>query len=114
MNNISYWNLSDKKNVIYLGTGTSFNISSYEGYETFTTDNFIVGIKSISTTATSWCFSDGASSPGTTTQSCIISSSYDKNTGILTISNTQPNTIITPNNISSINSTTTVFAYLIY
>lgn len=34
--------LVGKSEVIYLGTGTSFNLTSYQGYENFTIDNFIV------------------------------------------------------------------------
>jgi len=32
----------DLESVIYLGEGTSFDLTSYEGYENFTIDNFIV------------------------------------------------------------------------
>ena len=33
---------SNIESIIYLGQGTSFNVTSYEGYQNFTADNFIV------------------------------------------------------------------------
>ena len=107
---------TDTTQIIFLGNALTYNIKELYpdiDYASLTNDNFIVGIKYISTTATSWSFSNGTSGAGTTSRSCTISSSYDKNTGILTISNTTPITIVTPNSSSAINSTTTVFAYLI-
>ena len=37
--------------IYYLGTGTSFNVSSYEGYQNFTVDNFIVGATGLAASA---------------------------------------------------------------
>ena len=36
----------NKNKPIYLGTGTSFDVKHLDGYENFTIDNFIFGIKS--------------------------------------------------------------------
>ena len=67
--------------LINLGTGTSFNVSGYEGYESFTIDNFIVGV-------TSGNAPIGGSSKHTCRPSAggfTISKSYDSLNGILTI-----------------------------
>lgn len=68
--------------VVSLGTGTSFNVSSYAGYQNFTSDNFIVEIVSLPSVI-------GASTgkagyyPGTT--GCTITKTYNNQSGILTI-----------------------------
>lgn len=37
-----------KGNVVDLGTGTTFDVSEYAGHGSFTTDNFIVSVQSLS------------------------------------------------------------------
>lgn len=70
---------------INLGVGTSFDVSSYRNYQQFTEDNFIVYPVSISGYASAWNnYGDEGSADvhlGTT-----VTKSYNKNTGILTVS----------------------------
>lgn len=67
--------------VYYLGEGTSFNVSSIEGYEKLTADNFIVdcGLYGVSGSAT---YCGGASN------STRLTKSYNPSTGLFTINNT--------------------------
>ncbi len=75
---------SDKKTVVYLGTGTSFDVTKYSGYQSFTSDNFIVSAIS--------CYGNIA---GTTVNSSVntgnsatISKIYNASTGIFSIGGT--------------------------
>lgn len=70
--------------IYYLGEGTSFDISSYSGYEDFTVDNFIIsrkdnydGKKTFSGTLT-------CSTGGSRYANLYVTKSYDEGTGILT------------------------------
>lgn len=70
--------------MIDLGTGTSFDVSSYTGYQNFTIDNFF--ISDITTTSASFSKSGtGWSSDHTETTSGSVSLTkiYDASTGIL-------------------------------
>ena len=51
---------SNGKKVIDLGVGTSFNVSSYAGYEKFTTANFFVECESYTTSDTGYAADDYA------------------------------------------------------
>ena len=76
------------KTVIDLGVGTSFNVSNISGYQSLSTSNFICELSS--------SFSgDGRSASGTgapyqdwvsTSFSVSLSKSYNKNTGVFTVS----------------------------
>ena len=84
-------NFSSTK-VIFLGSGTSFDVSSYDGYENFTTDNFITEIDyttsysgsgtSNSTVSGSWSSSD--TDYAYVYAWAIKNKSYDASTGVLT------------------------------
>ena len=76
-------------NVYYLGTGTSFNVSSISGFENFDSSNFIVGgisapdMKTSRYTTGAGNVEDRAAARGFT-----INKTYDKTTGILSLSGT--------------------------
>ena len=77
--NITYRNQGVK--VYYLGTGSSFNVSTYPDYKSFTVDNFLVGgnvtIQAVWETGSV-----------TRTSTYSISKSYNNSTGILSLKNT--------------------------
>ena len=105
---------SEGKRVVNLGTGTSFNVSSYEGYKNFTANNFIVGA------------SKGNSPVGSASKhTCrpkaggfTISKTYTASTGVLKITgNTQTAGTIDDTSdswLQTVSQTMTCFAYLIY
>lgn len=102
------------KQVVYLGAGTSFNVSSYEGYQNFTTDNFIVG-------ANSGHSSQGASGKYTCNpkiEGFTISKSYNASSGVLSITgNYQTAGTVYTNSGSwcqTVTQTMSCFAYLVY
>lgn len=68
--------------VIDLGTGTSFTVTQYAGYQKFTADNFIAGVISAPSIRTDYPNSVRyARAHGFT-----LSKSYNASTGILTVS----------------------------
>ena len=71
-------------NVINLGTGTSFDVSSYSGYKNFTIDNFIVEVNGGSFSA-SGSYNDIVT-PVSGSGSYTVTKTYDSETGQLTIS----------------------------
>lgn len=73
--------------LIDLGTNTSFNVSSYEGYEKFTVDNFL--IKTLSNTEISKLGNMSGSATAaqnyvTLTSTMKLIKQYDSSTGLLT------------------------------
>ena len=72
---------------IYLGTGTTFDVSSYRGYENFTINNFIICASSVSTRTYDGGGHDMGSYAGS---SCSINpvGTYNPSNGVLTISGT--------------------------
>lgn len=74
--------------MINLGTGTSFDVSNYNGYQNFTTDNFIVCAKSGSYSQSQNMGDQNTVLNITPSASCNISvsKSYNATTGILTAS----------------------------
>ena len=69
-------------NIIYLGIGTTFDVTSYEGYENFTVDNFIIGALSGSDAQS------GSRSENNTyakISGFSLQKTYDESTGSLTI-----------------------------
>lgn len=98
--------------IIYLGQGTSFSLNGYEKYNTFTTDNFIVGIISGNVTLTSFQeFNLAGKAEGFS-----IVKNYDAYNGILTITgNSQRIQSWDIMNYSRSNATQvfTCFAYLV-
>lgn len=111
---------NNKNNLVSLGTGTQFDLSTYSGYENFTEENFIVGIEKI--TASSYFrarvgLSGGGSAEFTVTApSVTITKTYDASTGILTISPASKNlSYSAPNGFKQNGSQKyEYFAYLIY
>ena len=78
------------KTIIDLGTAKSFDLTSYEGYQNFTVDDFIIA-------ASSGSYSQSQNMGGQNTvqnitpsasYSASISKSYNQSTGILTVSRT--------------------------
>ena len=106
-------NIASGKTVIDLGVGTSFNVSSYEGFENFTTSNFIV--EPASAVSGGWGGTpnnNGASSVNATSK---LVKSYSN--GVLTaklnivVHYSQP---ANGQNYDSANNNANVHAYLIY
>lgn len=77
---------SESQNVVDLGTGTSFDLTSYDGYENFTTDNFIiVSLESVSKSGSSSFRPEySANVTSTVTASYSTTKNYNSGTGILT------------------------------
>ena len=79
---------TNNKKMILLGSGTSFDLTSYDAYERFTIDDFIVEIVSASETKAA---ADGGSDPGGCNpyygkaSGFSINKVYDSSSGILTI-----------------------------
>lgn len=74
-----------------LGSGDSFNVRTFDGYEKLTVDNFIVELVSASATAQAWKGSTAnswISWPSAFTVTATILKSYDASTGIFTVSGT--------------------------
>ena len=80
-----YEKTSDKSDIVYLGTGTSFDVSDILGFEKFTEENFIVGVDELyemqGTNITGSHKYISAKLSGFS-----IEKTYDKTTGVLTIS----------------------------
>lgn len=82
--------------IYYLGTGTSFNVSSYEGYQNFTANNFLVVPSTIKISGNSNAGNGnsegyvnlGGSVGASGSNSTTLKKSYNSSTGKLTISNT--------------------------
>lgn len=74
--------------VVNLGSGTSFDVSGYSGYKSFTNDNFIVCAKAGSYSQAQNMGTQNTVQYITPSASCTInvSKSYDANTGILSAS----------------------------
>ena len=78
-------NFSTAPKIINLGTGTSFNVSSYNGYQKFTNSNFFIIPESIG----NFSIADtqmGGGSANTTSITLPISKSYNAQNGVLTCS----------------------------
>ena len=73
---------------IYLGSGTSFNVSKYTGYQNFTVDNFIVCVLSASSNMHFYGYSTGHYFDESIGTGCPIGKSYNSNTGIFTVTGT--------------------------
>lgn len=68
--------------VVYdLGTGTQFNVKSFEGYGSFTVNNFIVGVVSMPRTEADYSGND-RKAVGT---GFTLTKNYDKLNGVLTV-----------------------------
>lgn len=82
---ISQENTGTQK-VVDLGTGTSFDLTSYEGYQNFTNSNFIIVSASSMSNSGSSSFQPGysASVNSTVTASYSTTKSYNASSGILT------------------------------
>lgn len=74
-----------KEQVIKLGTGTSFNVSTYENYQNFTKDNFLVVVNSISVTNS---FTDNDAHNGNVPINNSVTVNYTPATGAVTIGGT--------------------------
>lgn len=106
-----------------MGSERSISLKSYDGWESFTNDNFIVGIASASGSGNvfgthqvdDWYVGGWHSVTGSVSS---VSHSYDQATGILTISGGTGTSGFTHNDYphtgGSINLTVTTFAYLVY
>lgn len=68
--------------VVLLGTGTSFNVSGYPGYKSFTADNFIIEPIAHSQTQGNYNINDNNSYYAKTVTS--ITKTYNASTGVLT------------------------------
>lgn len=68
------------KYIVDLGSGTTFDVSGYEGYQNFTISNFIVSVDSASSTWT------GYGDTGTNSCSATVIKNYNASSGILTLS----------------------------
>lgn len=70
--------------IIDLGTGKTFNVSSYAGYESFTADNFLV-VPTVTSRSASKSGSDqNENHSGSAT--FLLSKSYNASKGVLTVS----------------------------
>ena len=96
--------------VYYLGTGTSYDLSKIDGYQNFTTDNFIIEFVSmgVSVFATNW--SGVSTYSGSSTVS--LSKTYDSSTGKLTIGNTSGG-LCTGGNVNSHSYSASIKVYLV-
>lgn len=70
--------------VIYLGTGMNFDVSSIEGYENFTDDNFIV-CHANATVANAYRDDEEDNGLDISGRTISVSHSYNASTGVLTI-----------------------------
>jgi len=97
--NSLYSNLTELENIkntdayISLGTGTSFDVSSYAGYQNFTIDNFMIKINNVAIVAIQ-TDSNSHNRSYNYSGNLIPSLSYDPTTGIATISNTAVQTTL--------------------
>lgn len=77
----------NKQKTVNLGSGTSFNVSSYIGYERFTLSNFRIASVSISSQSNAWYGGTGAATVVSPLATKTMTMSYNNSTGVLTISN---------------------------
>lgn len=78
--------LLENSKPVNLGTGTSFDVSSYEGYRNFTVDNFIIGALSGNNGVSGYSTANSAGK----VEGFLLQKNYDAESGTLTISgNTQ-------------------------
>lgn len=75
------------KYIVDLGSGTTFDVTGYEGYRNFTISNFIVSVVSASST---W---KGYGDTGTNNCSVTVIKNYNAATGKLTLSGLSANRI---------------------
>lgn len=68
------------KRIVYLGSGSTYDLSSYDGYTSFTNSNFIVGITSGGIGCDTYMAGNG------NRYSYSVKTSYNSSTGKLTIS----------------------------
>ena len=68
------------KRIVYLGSGSTYDLSSYDGYTSFTNSNFIVGITSGGIGCDTYMAGNG------NRYSYSVNPSYNSSTGKLTIS----------------------------
>lgn len=80
--------LSGTSNVIYLGTGVSFNVSNVAGYQNFTAANFIVGVTAIGNLDARARTNNEHRYVTTLVTGFSLSKSYNASTGVLTVSGT--------------------------
>lgn len=116
--------LEDGQHIVKLGSGTSYNVSSYKGYKNFTKDNFIVKIKSVSISnrmsQSSHNSGMGMSAPGTASNTVTPSVNYNASTATVTIGNLsgtcnnkyEPTATITAS--SNVTVTASIDVYLVY
>ncbi|MBO5478232.1 MAG: hypothetical protein J6A04_00650 [Clostridia bacterium] len=105
--------------IVYLGTGTSFDVSSYTGFENFTSENFIVGGLSAPDTLTSrYTTGAGNVEDRAAARGFSIQKNYNNTTGILTLSGTSQTVQIHKNSSgysswAATSQNITCFAYLV-
>lgn len=116
--------LEDGQHIVKLGSGTSYNVSSYKGYKNFTKDNFIVKINSIAVSDTMGQSSHnsgmGMRAPGTSSMSVVPSVTYNASTGAVAIGNLsgtcnngfEPTSTVTAS--STVTVTASIDVYLVY
>lgn len=98
--------------VVDLGTGTSFNVSGYPGYESFTAANFIIEPIAHTQKKGDYTINDGNSYWAQTTTT--ITKSYNATTGVLTAYENMKTVIARTGWSQTANSNQTVHAYLKY
>jgi hypothetical protein len=84
-NNMTTVISNTEKRIVNLGTGQSFNVSSYSKYQSLTISSFIIELNANingSQITTAGCY--GGSHPEGVVGSTTITKSYDSSTGILT------------------------------
>ncbi len=72
-------------NIAFLGSGSSFNVSSYSNYGTYTADNFIVSINSLNI---SGHHDNNVSEGSDGSKGSTITKSYNASTGVFTVGGT--------------------------
>ena len=92
--NITYRNLGGELEVVSLGSGTSFNISSYSDYRKLTANNFYINVSYTSKSFTLPTGSVGTEYSTHTINGGNTSKSYDASTGVLTVSVSAPRVVI--------------------
>ena len=100
---------------IDLGTGTSFNVSSYDGYENFTVNNFIVEPLNATGTLAWFNHATNISAKGSGSSTLNLNKAYNQSTGVFSAYTTFSSTIIMSDSTfsKSWTGTGTVHAYLI-
>lgn len=82
----------NKKKVVLLGTGNSFNVSSYEGYANFTIDNFIIEATGIYTSGSAQDNLRGSLSMSKSTTN--VTKTYNASTGAFSVSTGHSNSAV--------------------